>query len=176
MDDSPHAAYSMVQRRELPKSGEMLLTENVGLPVAVAAVTSGETLKTESAEIAILPRKQGEARRIASTAYRYRCCVVCGLQISTCLTVAHLDHNPGNNSPENLAFLCQTHHWMFDSGLYPIEAIKLLREHWQMTEGKPSHKARMKDAGQKAALARKRSRSARKAWSSRRANIGERRE
>ncbi len=24
--------------------------------------------------------------------------------------IAHLDHNPGNNKPENLAFLCLEHH------------------------------------------------------------------
>jgi hypothetical protein len=65
--------------------------------------------------------------------------------------------------------LCQTHHWMFDAALYPIEAIKLLRAHWQQTRGKPSHKARMKDAGAKAALTRKRGASARKAWQTRRA-------
>jgi len=65
--------------------------------------------------------------------------------------VAHLDQNAGNNDPDNLAFMCQTHHWMFDAGLYPIEAIKLLRSHWQSTGGVPSHKARMKDAGAKAA-------------------------
>jgi hypothetical protein len=36
---------------------------------------------------------------------------------------------------------------MYDSGFYPIEAIKLLRAHWQKTAGKPDHKPRMKDAG-----------------------------
>ncbi len=116
-----------------------------------------------------LRRNQAEARRVAKAAYPFRCCVVCGLQIPTCLTIAHLDHDAGNNSPDNLARLCQTHHWMFDAGLYPIEAITLLRAHWQRTQGVPSHKARMKDAGAKAARARKRGAAARKAWKTRRA-------
>jgi hypothetical protein len=115
-----------------------------------------------------LPRKQAIARRVATAAYPVRCCVVCGLQIPTCMTIAHLDHNAGNNEPDNLAFMCQTHHWMYDAGLYPIEAIKLLRTHWQETKGVPSHKARMKDAGVKAARARRLSTRARKAWATRR--------
>ena len=86
---------------------------------------------------------------------------------AACLTVAHLDHDPGNNAPDNLARLCQTHHWMYDAGLYPIEAIRLLQEHWQTVRGVPSHKARMKDAGAKAALTRKRKAAARKAVATR---------
>jgi predicted restriction endonuclease len=92
---------------------------------------------------------------------------VCGLQLATCLTAAHLDHNPGNNALDNLARLCPTHHWMYDAGLYPIEAIRLLQEHWQTVRGVPSHKARMKDAGAKAALTRKRKVAARKAVATR---------
>ena len=72
-----------------------------------------------------------------------------------------------NNAPDNLARLCQTHHWMYDAGLYPLEAIRLLQEHWQTNQGKPSHKARMKDAGAKAALTRKRRAAARKAVATR---------
>jgi len=112
-------------------------------------------------------RRQGEARRVAAAAYPFRCCVVCGLQVLTCLTVAHLDHDAANNDPANLAFMCQTHHWMYDAGLYPIEAIGLLRSHWQVTAGTASHKARMKDAGAKAARTRQRSAAARKAWKTR---------
>jgi hypothetical protein len=93
-------------------------------------------------ENAILLRNQATTRRVATAAYPIRCCVVCGLQIPTRMTIAHLDHNAGNNEPDNLAFMCQTHHWMYDAGLYPIEAIRLLRGHWQTTKGAPSHKAR----------------------------------
>lgn len=115
-----------------------------------------------------LPRRQGEARRVAAAAYEYRCCVVCGLQLQASLTVAHLDHNPGNNDFDNLAYLCGTHHWMYDAGLYPVAAIKLMRAHWQETKGKPDHGPRMKTAGADAARTRKRKAAARKAVETRR--------
>jgi predicted restriction endonuclease len=115
-----------------------------------------------------LIRNQAEARKVAAKHYPFRCCVVCGLQLPASLTVAHLDHHAGNNDPDNIAYLCGTHHWMYDAGLYPLEAINGLRAHWQKTEGKPDHKPRMKDAGAKAARARKRTASARKAWQTRR--------
>jgi hypothetical protein len=125
----------------------------------------------------ILPRNQATARRMANAAYPVRCCVVCGLNIPTCITIAHLNHKAGYNKPDNLAFMCQTHHWMYDAGLFPIGAIRLLRAHWQKTKGVPSHKARMKDAGakaartkrlKKAARARRLSAQANKAWATRR--------
>jgi len=105
-----------------------------------------------------LPRNQNEARRVAAKAYPLRCCVLCGLQIETCLVVAHLNHNPGDKDRDNLAWLCWTHHWMFDCGFYPIIGLKMLRDDWQRPGGHlPSHGPRMKGAGAKAALARKRS-------------------
>ena len=113
-------------------------------------------------------RDQAAARRVLDEKCPFKCCVVCGLQIETCLTVAHLDQDPINNSPDNLARLCQTHHWMYDASLYPIEAIRLLQAHWQRTEGLPDHSGRMKDAGAKAALTRKRRAAARKAVVTRR--------
>ncbi len=118
-----------------------------------------------------LKRNQGEARKVAAEHW-FGCCVICGLQLPTSPTVAHLDHHAGNNDPDNLAYLCGTHHWMYDAGLYPREAIKLLRAHWKKTAGEPDHKPRMKDAGEKAARARKRSRAAKKAWETRRARSG----
>ena len=119
---------------------------------------------------ALLPHRQGEARRVLKVACPFICYVVCGLRIETCMTIAHLDHNPGNNRPENLAWLCQTHHWMYDSGLYPKEAISLLQAHWQVTQGKPDHRARMKDAGEKAARTRRLRAAARRAVATRRRN------
>jgi|HubBroStandDraft_6_1064221.scaffolds.fasta_scaffold244006_3 hypothetical protein len=124
----------------------------------------------EAAALIILPRNQNEARRVATATYEYRCCVICGLQLPACLTIAHLDQNGGNNDADNLAYLCGTHHWMYDAGLYPIEAIKLLRAHWQQTKGKPDHKARMKTAGADAARTRKRKAAALKAVKTRRRN------
>lgn len=116
-----------------------------------------------------ISRRQGNARKVAKAAYPYVCCVVCGLQQPTVLAVAHLNHDPSDNSADNLVYLCWTHHWMHDAGLYPTEAIKLLRDHWQKTQGKPSHAARMKDAGKKAALTRKLRTAAKKAVATRRA-------
>ncbi|MGH7059417.1 MAG: HNH endonuclease [Stellaceae bacterium] len=136
------------------------LAQKLGIQTRPAA------LPTDEAQF--LDRRQGEARKVAAEHYPFRCCVVCGLQLLASLTVAHLDHKPGNNDPDNLAYLCGTHHGMYDAGLYPIETIKLLRDHWQKTEGKPDHKPRMKDAGAKAARSRKRSAAARKAWEARR--------
>lgn len=100
---------------------------------------------------------------MADRAYLFRCCIVCGLQLATCLQIAHLDHDAANNDPWNLAHICPTHHWMYDAGLYPIEAMWLLRNHWQGTLGVPDHKPRMKDAGARAALTRKRIAAAKKA-------------
>lgn len=113
-------------------------------------------------------RNQAEAKRVADETYPFRCCCVCGIQLDTCLQIAHLDQDPTNNSPENLAHLCPTHHWMYDCNLYPLEAIKLMQAHWQETKGIPEHKPRMKDAGAKAALTRKRSAAAHKAVATRR--------
>lgn len=53
----------------------------------------------ESRFEAVLPRKQAIARRVAAAAYPVHCCVICGLQIPTCITVAHLDHDRGHNEP-----------------------------------------------------------------------------
>lgn len=117
----------------------------------------------------MLKRNQREARKVIDAACPFRCCAVCGLQIETCLQIAHLDHHAGNNCPSNLARLCPTHHWMYDAGLYPVEGIRLLQEHWQKTQGVPDHGPRMKDAGPKAALARKRKSAARKAVVTRKA-------
>jgi hypothetical protein len=71
------------------------------------------------------------------------------------LQAAHLDHNPGNNAPGNLAWLCPTHHWMYDAHLYSIDAIKLLQAHWQKTGGKPDHSDK-RPAAIKAGKTRKR--------------------
>ncbi|MCX7384655.1 MAG: HNH endonuclease signature motif containing protein [Alphaproteobacteria bacterium] len=102
-----------------------------------------------------LKRNQNEAKKIVKDAHPFPCCVICGLQLKACLTVAHLDQNPENNDPDNLALMCLTHHWMFDAKLYPLEAIKLLRKHWQECMGEPDHSARMKGAGARAAATRK---------------------
>jgi hypothetical protein len=115
----------------------------------------------------ILLRNQGEARRVAREHYPFVCCVICGLEIKTCLTIAHLNHDAGNNDPDNLAYLCWTHHWMFDADFYPIEAIRMMRQRWQETKAIP-RRVPMIGAGVKAAQTRRRSAAARKAWDTRR--------
>ncbi|MGH7112056.1 MAG: HNH endonuclease signature motif containing protein, partial [Stellaceae bacterium] len=80
---------------------------------------ANEPLSSEAGSQSPLVRKQGEARKVAAEHYPFRCCVVCGLQLPASLTVAHLDHHAGNNDPDNIAYLCGTHHWMYDAGLYP---------------------------------------------------------
>lgn len=108
-------------------------------------------------------RNASEARRVAADTYPTKLCVICGAALETVLDVAHLDNDATNNHPDNLAYLCKTHHWMYDAGLYPMDPVKALRDHWQRTGGKPDHSIRMKDAGEKAALTRKRRAAARKA-------------
>jgi hypothetical protein len=96
-------------------------------------------------------RNQAEARRVARHHYSYPGCCLCGQTVGE--QIAHLDHNPANNHPDNLARLCHHHHWMFDIGLFSLDAIKLQRAHWEATKGKPTN-AFMKDAGRKAAATR----------------------
>ena len=99
-----------------------------------------------------LPRNQAEAWAVAAREYPFACCVVCGVEM--CLEVEHMDQDAGNNAPENLAWMCGAHHSMYDVGLYPLAAIKLLRGHWQKNRDKVDHGARMKDAGKRAAATR----------------------
>src|SRR3954447_178085 len=101
--------------RPLPEAATATLAEK--LDIATSRTPSPD-------EEGLLSRKQGEARRIAGGYCPLRCGLVCGLQLPAALTVAHLDQKPGNNDPDNLAYLCGTHHWMYDAGLYPIDAIK----------------------------------------------------
>ena len=143
----------------------------LGLEMLSVTKQPGEPMPSPPlAQPAMRIRNQAEARRVADTAYPFRCCVVCGLQVATCLQIAHLDQDATNNEPGNLAHLCPTHHWMYDAGLYPVEAIRLQQTQWQVQQGQPDHGPRMKDAGTKAALKRKRSATARKAVATRRAN------
>src|SRR5258705_305517 len=75
--------------------------------------------------------------------------------------------------PDNLAWLCNHHHWMYDIGLFSLAALKVQRAHWQEMKGRRTN-AFMKDAGKKAAATRAAkgigSEMARKANATRRAN------
>jgi len=99
-------------------------------------------------------RNTAHAKRVMAEHYPFKCCVICGIDLNYGIDIAHLDQNSANNDPDNLAWLCRTHHAMYDSDLYPEEAVKMLRDRWQITKGTPDHRARMKDAGQKAARLR----------------------
>jgi hypothetical protein len=129
-------------------------------------------LRNRPRDIDVEKRDQATAYRIARETYPFRCCVVCGLQIQTCLTVAHLDHDGGNNAPDNLAWLCWTHHWMFDADFYPLEAIREMRRHWQTTKGVP-RRVPMIGAGLKAVITRRRSEIAKRAARTRAERRGE---
>ena len=86
-----------------------------------------------------LPRKQRMSRRAAQGAYPFQCRTVsagCKSQpVSPSLTWITMAETTTQN---NLAYLCQTDRWMYDAGLDPIKAIRLLRAHWQETKGVPS--------------------------------------
>jgi predicted restriction endonuclease len=105
-------------------------------------------------EVGRLRRKKDEARSVLRRTYDFRGCAVCGIEIDSVLQAAHLDNNPSNNNPDNLAWLCPTHHWMTDHQLYPVEAVKMLRNHWEKTRAEANHAAVLKDAGAKAAATR----------------------
>jgi len=101
-------------------------------------------------------------RKLAFAAYD-RSCAYCGFGIEAVLEVAHLDGDRTNNEKENLAILCPTCHKMHDIDLIPSEVITQMRD-------RPREivwKKRMKDAGAKAALKRKRRLAALKAVATR---------
>lgn len=112
------------------------------------------------------------ARKACGTVHA-PCCAICGLSLLLALDVAHLDQRAGNNEPDNLDFLCKTHHKLVDVGFYPVEMVKFLRDRWTaMRDGKwkPDNKLYMKEAGAAAALTRARRQAARKAVETRKAN------
>lgn len=65
------------------------------------------------------PKLPGPVETEALVTSRRRCCVCFGLHGDVGRKprgqVAHLDGNPSNNSPDNLAFLCLDHHDEYDS-------------------------------------------------------------
>lgn len=121
-------------------------------------------------------RRLPGARRICLDNHKPYC-AICGLSLLMALDVAHLDQSAGNNDPDNLAFLCKTHHKLVDVGFYPVETVKFLRGRWNQFDGgewRPDNKLYMKDAAAKAAKTRSRSLIARKAVATRRQRQAER--
>ena len=116
--------------------------------------------------------KPGNYRKEALKAYP-KLCAYCSFGIEGVLEIAHLDQNRENNAIDNLAPMCPTCHKMHDIGLIPTKLVKEMRDHKREIDWKP----RIKDAGQKAAQAKKmkatkakNSAAGKKAWEARKLN------
>jgi hypothetical protein len=95
--------------------------------------------------------KRVNYRRLAFE--HYECvCVHCGFGIRDVLEVCHIDCQRANNSIANLVILCPTCHKMHDLDLISTETICTMRDRPKEVRWTK----RMKDAGRKAALSRKR--------------------
>jgi len=98
-------------------------------------------------------------RKLALEHYHDRVyCAHCGFGIVEVLEVAHLDGQRHNNAPDNLAILCPTCHKMHDLDIISTETIIEMRDRPRVV----LWSKRMKDAGKKAALSRKRGELARR--------------
>lgn len=107
-------------------------------------------------------RKPGEALRVLAAAFPFPCCGFCGQHGLTCpLEIAHLDHNHTNNSRENLARLCPTHHRQYDANLLLAQVIRLQQDYWQITKGKQDHTGRMNGGGARSSDTKKANKAAR---------------
>jgi len=94
-------------------------------------------------------------------------CAHCGFGIAAILEVAHVNCDRSNNAKENLVILCPTCHKMYDLDLISADTILLMRDRPRVLNwGK-----RMKNAGQKAAATRRRSKTAQKAAATRVARL-----
>ena len=92
-------------------------------------------------------------RKLAFEHYRDRLfCAHCGFGILDVLEVAHLDGHRHNNAVSNLVLLCPTCHKMLDLDLISTDAMIQMRDRPRVV----SWAKRMKDAGKKSALSRKR--------------------
>jgi len=90
-------------------------------------------------------------RRLAFETYD-PVCACCGFAIASVLEVAHLDGNRANNDIGNLAILCPNCHKMHDLDIIPTPIVRQMRDRPKMV----NWRKRMKDAGAKAAMSRKR--------------------
>ncbi len=100
-------------------------------------------------------------------------CAHCGFGVPAVLEVAHIDRDRRNNLLDNLVILCPNCHKMYDLDLISTETIKEMRDRKKVADWSK----RMKDAGIKAAKARKKNLAKRrtkyharalKAWKARR--------
>lgn len=93
-------------------------------------------------------------------------CAHCGFGIPSVLEVAHIDCDRSNNDIGNLVILCPNCHKMHDLDIISTETIIQMRDRPKVVDWKK----RMKDAGPKAALTRKRNIAAKKAVEAQRQN------
>ena len=59
---------------------------------------------------------------------RRRCCLCFGLKgdhVEKKGQIAHLDHDPANDKPDNLAFLCLEHHDQYDSTTSQSKSLQI---------------------------------------------------
>ena len=78
-------------------------------------------------------------------------CAHCGFGIKDVLEVAHLDGDRSHNEIDNLAILCPNCYKMFDLDLITMETIRQMRDRPKVVVWAK----RMKDAGAKAAVSRR---------------------
>ena len=91
-------------------------------------------------------------RKLAFEHYRDRLfCGHCGFGLTEVLEVAHLDGHRHNNDVSNLVLLCPTCHKMLDLDLISTDTMIQMRDRPRVA----CWAKRMKDAGKKAALSRK---------------------
>jgi 5-methylcytosine-specific restriction endonuclease McrA len=104
-------------------------------------------------------------RKLAFEVYQ-PICAYCGFGIKEILEVAHIDGNRSNNAVKNLVILCPNCHKMHDIDLIPTATVIQMRDRKRHVDWKK----RLKDAANKAALTRKRSRAGKKAAATRAKN------
>lgn len=114
------------------------------------------------------PPKRINYRKLAFEHYD-PICAHCGFGIAEVLEVAHIDCNRANNDIGNLVILCPNCHKMHDLDIISTDMIIQMRNRPKNVKWAK----RMKEAGQKAALTRKRRLAGKKAVATRRKNQAE---
>ena len=113
-------------------------------------------------------------RKLAFEKYAH-ICAYCGFGVEAVLEVAHIDGDRSNNELVNLVILCPNCHKMLDLDLIAERVARTMRRRKKIADWSK----RMKDAGKKAGLTRKKnlkkrqaelSVRARKAWETRKQN------
>ena len=113
-------------------------------------------------------------RKLAFEKYAH-ICAYCGFGVEAVLEVAHIDGDRSNNELVNLVILCPNCHKMLDLDLIAERVVRTMRRRKKIADWSK----RMKDAGKKAGLTRKKnlkkrqaelSVRARKAWETRKQN------